>query len=148
MHPFKISVTKAVYNESDSTIIVNSKFFIDDFEVALQEFKGDKSFRLSEHANSDELRVLIASYLDSTLTLTTDKKINLKLFNVQFNELVVQCEQCASDVAPFNKIEVKNSMLIEVFEMQENLFTIRKLGFGEKSVRTNYEKTKDITYWW
>lgn len=147
MHPFKISVTEAVYDESDSTIVVNSKIFIDDFEVALQEFARNKSFRLSEYSNSGNLRELISRYLNDRLELTTNKKINLKLLNIRFDDLVIWCEQRSSGVEPFSKIEVKNTILFDTFETQQNLFKIKKTGFKEKGIRLNYRKSKDIISW-
>ena len=147
MHPFKISVTEAMYDESDSTIVVNSKIFIDDFEVALQAFAHDKSFRLSEYSNSGNLRELISSYLDSRLELTTHKKINLQLSNLRFDDLVIWCEQRSKGVEPFNKIEIKNTILVDTFETQQNLFKIKKSGSGEKGIRSNKRKSKDVIFW-
>lgn len=123
-HKYYVSMTKIKYVKEESSIQITMRFFIDDIEKTLNN-RFKKDFKL---ATTEELQ-------------NTDKFLNLYIhqkFEIQINNQLIEYsflgKKYDNDVMFFymestgieniNSIEVKNSMLLETFEEQQNFIKL------------------------
>ena len=123
-HKYYVSMTKIKYVKEESSIQITMRFFIDDIEKTLNN-RFKKDFKL---ATTEELQ-------------DTDKFLNLYIhqkFEIQINNQLIEYsflgKEYDNDVMFFymestgikniNSIEVKNSMLLETFEEQQNFIKL------------------------
>ncbi len=123
-HKYYVSMTKIKYVKEESSIQITMRFFIDDIEKTLNN-RFKKDFKL---ATTEELQ-------------DTDKFLNLYIhqkFEIQINNQLIEYsflgKKYDNDVMFFymestgieniNSIEVKNSMLLETFEEQQNFIKL------------------------
>lgn len=122
-HKFYVSVTNIDYSQKDQSIQIISRIFIDDFENTLKEiYRIDpKLMSDSELSNID---FYIERYLNQHLQVKINgKKAGLKYLGKNYDNDVVKCFIEIDNIKPENllSIEIKNSLLFELFEEQNNI---------------------------
>ena len=128
VHKHYISLTQIEYNENEKSLQITMRFFIDDLEKAVGG-RFDKNLALAtpeELKNSD---AFIQRYLDSKFKLWLNKtEITPNYLGKQYEDDQVFFFLEVNDVEKIEVIGVQNSMLMEVFEEQQNYV---KMTIGE-----------------
>ena len=123
-HKYYVSMTKIKYVKEERSVQITMRFFIDDIEKTLNN-RFKKDFKL---ATDEESKVS-----DKFLNLYIHQKFEIKLNN-QLAEYTYLGKEYKNDVVFFylesteidtiNSIEVKNRMLLETFEEQQNFIKL------------------------
>ena len=122
LHKHYISLTQIEYNEGEKALQITMRFFIDDLEKAVGK-RFDKNLALATEEELKNANAYIERYLDSKFKLWINGTARELLDNPETRE-DIELEK----VENIEIIEVQNSMLMEVYEEQQNYI---KLNIGE-----------------
>lgn len=133
-HKFYVSVTDASYNEKNQRIEMISRVFIDDFEDVINLRYGT-NFVFEKGAESEEKEKYIAAYLEKKLKFVVENKeypITYlgKKFDVDQIKLFIEVNY----IPNFDKIEVTNLVLTDLYDTQKNLFHLKHKGKTKSTV--------------
>ncbi len=124
-HEHYISLTQIEYNSSEKSLQITMRFFIDDLEKAVGG-RFDKNLAL---ATPDELKnsnVYIERYLDTKFNLWingTQRTPNYLGKQYEDDQVFFFLE--INKVENIEMVEIQNSMLMEVYEEQQNYVKLR-----------------------
>ena len=123
----------------DTTVIARIRMFRDDLEHGLARFHKSDSATV---ANSTRLDTLVAPYLAKTFTLTADGKV----LTGEVTQVGVEKDEAGWPMvwvlvqyrvkSPVKRLGVKDEILFELFDNQQNLVHLLALPSGER--RTLY----------
>jgi len=123
-HKYYVSMTKIKYVKEEEAIQITMRFFIDDVEKTLNN-RFKKDFKLATTEEDKEADKFINLYIHQKFEV----KINNQLIEYTFlgkeykNDIVFFYLE-STDIHNINSIEIKNSMLFEMFEEQQNFIKI------------------------
>ena len=123
-HKYYVSMTKIKYVKEEEAIQITMRFFIDDVEKTLNN-RFKKDFKLATTEEDKEADKFINLYIHQKFEV----KINNQLIEYTFlgkeykNDIVFFYLE-STDIHNINSIEIKNSMLFEMFEDQQNFIKI------------------------
>ena len=126
-HEFHISKCSIEYNEKESALQLTLHIFIDDLEDALRLQGADKLFICTEK-EADKAEEYIYKYLQQKLKISLDDKVvNFTFVGKEVSEdlVAVWCYLEVENIQPFSKLHVKNNTLLEAFEDQKNIISIK-----------------------
>lgn len=127
MHDFHLSKCEIEYSQSELSLQISISLFIDDLELALQQ-EGFDSLRICTQKEAPEAEQLILAYLDKNLQLTVDNQsAQLEWVGKEASEdlAAVWCYLQISGINPQKKISIRNEVLMELFEDQQNLVKLK-----------------------
>lgn len=128
LHKHYISLTQIEYNEGEKALQITMRFFIDDLEKAV-ETRFDKNLALATEDELKNANAYIERYLDSKFKLWingTEQSPNYLGKQYEDDQVFFFLE--LEKVENIEIIEVQNSVLMEVYEEQQNYI---KLSIGE-----------------
>ncbi len=127
LHPFHVSVTDIKYKQEKKAIQISSRIFLDDLELALQEYSGNNKLDIMEPNNWEFINDNLKQYLLSKIELRDEKnrKYELNYIGAEIEEDVMWCYMEVEKVRKIESVTVKNSILFEVWSDQENLVHFR-----------------------
>lgn len=138
-HPFHLSVCDMEYSERDKTIQVSHRIFIDDLENALSRMSEKKVFM--HQTDKEVIRNLLEKYLEKNFSIQLESgSADAKFIGYEIDKDVVWCYQETSKLNPFTSIRIKNTVLYEVFDDQQNIIHLSLSG-EVKSLKLNRKKT-------
>ncbi len=126
-HEFHISKCSIEYNEKESALQLTLHIFIDDLEEALRLQGADKLFICTEK-ESEKAEAYIYKYLQQKLKISLDDKAVSYTFvgkEVSEDLVAVWCYLEVENIKPFTKLYVKNNTLLEAFDDQKNIISIK-----------------------
>lgn len=125
-HPFHVSVCDINFNAETSAVEITHKIFLDDLENALRNEAG-RSVDLVKNIGTDEFEALLVKYLQSNFSCAVDgKKTTLTYVGSEIQADALWVYQEAVNVDTFTRVEVKNTILFELFDDQTNLVHVKK----------------------
>lgn len=125
-HEFHISKCLIEYNEKEKALQVTLHLFIDDLEEALREQGADKLFICTEK-ESEKAEEYIYKYLQQKLEISLDEQgVDYTFLGKEMSEdmIAVWCYLELENVESFNKLYVKNRILVDTFDDQKNIISI------------------------
>jgi hypothetical protein len=138
-HPFHVSVCDIYFDSRKNELQVAQRIFLDDFENALRKSSG-KDIDLVKIYDSDRGQKLITDYLVSNFRVKFEGKITiLKYVGAEIEEDVIWCYFTISPVRSMQQIEMKNTILFELFDDQSNLV---HFNFNDKTKSFNLNKNE------
>lgn len=138
-HPFHVSVCDIYFDSRKNELQVAQRIFLDDFENALRKSSG-KDIDLVKIYDSDRGQRLITDYLVSNFRVKFEGKITiLKYVGAEIEEDVIWCYFTISPVRSMQQIEMKNTILFELFDDQSNLV---HFNFNDKTKSFNLNKNE------
>jgi hypothetical protein len=129
-HEYYVSVTKVEYVKEQKSVQIISQIFMDDFEKLLRE-RYDKSITL---AKKNELNsVAIETYMQKYLQYKLNFKINskdmvFKFIGKEYKDDIVYCYLEIENVKNIKTITIKNEVLFDIFEDQQNILRTKING--------------------
>jgi hypothetical protein len=146
LHPIHLSISDIEYNKNEKSLEIIHKVFIDDFEKIL-ELTYKQRLHLAtnnEHPDTDKF---IEDYLKKNFTLTIDGKLQKIDFHGKFNNakediFAIWILGKVENVSQLKTIKVKNGILKDLYEDQDNFVHIKYLG-QKKSMRFKEEDAED-----
>lgn len=145
IHKFYVSVTNVEYVEEEKSLQITSRIFIDDLEELLA-VRYDIEAALAtanEVNNSDDL---ISKYLNSKFEIKINGQSKAYSFlGKEYRDDLIVCylEIPGIDIPNVSSIEVRNDVLTELFEEQQNVVHL-KIGTKKKSFILMRENNKGM----
>ena len=127
-HKFYVSVTDVMHKEETGEVQVISRLFVDDFQLLLQT-RYDKSLRLTSGELDEKTQTFIQKYFDQKFRLRFNgRPQNLNYIGSKFEDDRIVCFFEGKFEGTINDIKVKNTLLIDLYETQKNLFHFTRNG--------------------
>lgn len=132
-HPFHVSVMSIHHASDENTLQITLKIFADDLEEAL----NDEQFRTPEQAFVDVLNPKDPQSLDQYVEKYLRKHMNLKVngkdvkaayLGKEVEDMAMWCYFEVSDVKQLESIQVRSSILTEIFDDQINIVHVNYGG--------------------
>jgi hypothetical protein len=139
-HPFHVSVCDMVYDSRQQNLEISVRIFLDDLEKGLQGYTQNPSFFLQEGIDTAYLNQSLEGYINQKLIILNLKgdTLSYKYWGFEEDLDVMWCYFEVFDLSAFEGLEIRNEILLEVYDDQENLVHLRNDG-DVKSARM-YEK--------
>ena len=127
-HKFYVSVTEIEHNEKNETLQVISRVFTDDFENVLK-MRFDPTIRLGEKVETQGVNVHIEKYLNQRFAVEVNgKPLKAKFLGKEYeNDMIIFYIEIPN-VKEMKKIQVKNTLLLDMFDEQKNLIHVEYKG--------------------
>ena len=126
-HEYYVSVTSVTYAQEEEALQIISQIFIDDFEKALQ-LRYDKDILLAIEDESKSADALMERYLSAKLKLWVNgKEVKFKFLGKEYKDDIAYCYLEVLGVSDLKSLAMRNEILLEVFETQQNIARFKVL---------------------
>lgn len=129
-HKFYLSVTNIVYNEKDDALQITSRVFIDDLEDLLKE-RYDIIGNLGTDIESGLADEYLEKYLRTKFTLEINGEIKPFDFlgrKYDTDVIIFYLEVPKVDLSSITSIQVKNEVLTDLYDEQQNIVHFKIKG--------------------
>ena len=120
-HPFYISLTEIKFNSKEKSLEISQKIFWDDLEVHLTEIHKAKIDFLKPREKAELDKKLKQYILQNNEVLVNGKKVELNYLGYEIEEDAAWFYLEAKQVSVPLQVEVKNSILHQHFNSQQNI---------------------------
>lgn len=130
VHPFHVSVSDIKYKEDKKAIQISMRIFLDDLELALQEFSGDDKLDITDQAYWGAVKDNLRPYVLERFKAWNekDKAYEISYVGAEKEDDVMWCYIEIEKVKKLKKVTIQNTILHEVWADQENLVHFRAFG--------------------
>ncbi|MCS6969133.1 MAG: hypothetical protein RMJ44_10600 [Cytophagales bacterium] len=145
LHPIHISLCEIRFNPSSKQLEITHKIFIDDLENALEHHYQLRTYLATakEHPDSEKL---IERYLRQRFECTANNKpVQWKYLGREYELDAIWIYLEAEQESPLQSIEVRNSVLLELFDDQINFIQVDSSG-ERKNLRLGRHQEKGWLY--
>ncbi len=126
-HPFHVSVCEIAYDHKDKALEITHRIFLDDMENALQEYHGLTSFDITRPIENHDLNELFYAYFNENFKIKVNKEaLKYEFIGYELEKDVIYAYLEVLNLSSFNDLEVFNTILIQMFDDQENLVHVKK----------------------
>lgn len=141
-HKYYISSTKIEYKKESKTIQITMRFFIDDLQETINRTYS-KDVELALPNEPKEIDSLINNYISKKLEviINTNKKA-YSFLGKEYNNDEIYIYLEIENVEFIKAIEIKNSMLMEIFSEQQNIIKLY-INDTKKTFLLTKQKDKD-----
>ena len=146
-HPLYLSICQIDHNAENKSLEVSVRIFDTDIIEAL-EAKGVKNIHLGTASELDGLDSLIANYIQENIQIAVEgKKVAGNFLGKEVEGDVVWSYVEFLNVPSVSSIQVKNTLLFELFDSQQNIVHVKvngktrslRLHIGEKSGEIEFD---------
>ena len=142
-HKYYISSTKIEYKKESKTIQITMRFFIDDLQETINRTYSE-SVELALPNETAKIDSFISNYISKKLeVIINSNKKTYSFLGKEYNNDEIYIYLEIENVEFINKIEVKNSMLMEIFPEQQNIIKLY-LNDAKKTFLLTKQKDKDL----
>lgn len=126
-HPFHVSVSDIKFKEDKKAIQISTRIFLDDLELALQNYSENPKLDIGDEANWEFINETLKSYTLERMKLWDEKgkEYQLNYIGAEIEDDVMWCYIEIEKIKKLKQVKVWNSMLHEVWGDQENLVHFR-----------------------
>ena len=145
VHKFYVSVTNIEYTEKDQAFQITTRIFIDDLETALNA-RYEVDAQLASEKEIEQSDELINKYLNTKVSIKINGQERSFVFlGKEYKDDLVICYMELSNIvlSELRSIEVRNDLLTEFFEEQQNVVHL-KIGENKKSFILVRENNKGM----
>ncbi len=133
LHKFYVSRCMIEYKQDQKALQVSMHIFIDDLERALEEMGAKKLF-ICTRKEAEEADQHIYNYLNKHFILSVDGESQPyqyvgKEISEDFSGVWIYLE--VTDVEVGEQLMVKNNILMEIFDDQKNIVSVKGMGTKE-----------------
>lgn len=125
-HEFFVTVTEGEYKETENTFQFTIKFIGHDLEKVL-EMSGTPELNLGTKQELADAHEYILKYINNHFSINcNDKNLTLKMIGKEVgNDDFISCYLESEKVENIQNIEIKNTLLTEIFSAQENILHLK-----------------------
>ena len=148
VHEFHISKCVIECNEEAKAIQVSLHIFIDDLEEALRQQGADKLFICTEK-ESEKAEKYMNRYLQRHFVLIVNgEQVEYEFIGKEISKdlAAVWCYLEFKDITEIKSIELKNDLLMEVFDDQRNIISLSANDKEEYLMFDRDNATKTINF--
>lgn len=143
IHKYYISVTQVNYVKEKKSVQITSRIFIDDLENLLIE-RYDENLKLGDDTQSDVVDGYIERYLKDKIKFKINTlDVNFIFLGKEYDGDIVRCYLEIENVSNIASIEIKNQVLFDLFEEQQNMIKL-KINSKNKSFMLSSQKDKAL----
>ena len=125
LHKIHVSLTNIVYKKESKTLQITTRVFIDDIENAINKKYGLK-LEFDTEKETSETDKYLKKYFEENLKITIDnQEITLSYLGKEYDEDIVYVYFEMENIPDFKQIEVKNTVLFDLFDDQQNIIKIK-----------------------
>lgn len=142
-HKYYVSITEAEYNMSSKTIEISVKFIGHDLEKALKD-AGIPELNLGTSNESDKANHYLKKYIEKHLLIKADgNELDYTFIGKEVNnDDFIYCYIETNQLEKPKEVEIKNTLLIEVFNEQVNTVYL-KVGQTKQTYTFNKGKVRE-----
>jgi hypothetical protein len=143
IHKYYLSVTDLKYNEEEKSIQMITRLFYDDLEEVLQE-RYDETILVDKTADQDKLDRYIARYFKAKLEIKVNGTLQeINYLGKEYEDDYIVCYLEVIDIETINELEIKSTLLMDLFTEQKNMVHTDILG-KKKSLLLRDGNTKAL----
>ena len=121
LHKFHLSNTKVVYNEKDKAVQITMRCFVDDIEKTIDE-GNNISIELGNERQLKNADKFLKEYLLDNFSISiNDKNKSINYLGNEVEKDIVFFYFEINNIPSFSKISVKNTVLLNTFDDQQNI---------------------------
>lgn len=146
-HPLHISVTEIEYNEKNKSFEIMMRIFTDDLEEGVRRQQKDMRLNIMQPPAGKTTDQLIEAYLAAHFRLSVDNKVRkADYLGHELEADAVICYIEVTGIKSWKTIEIKNNILMEVYDDQSNIVNVT-VNDKVKSLRlTESEQSGRFTF--
>ena len=123
-HKFYLSLTDIVYDQQEERLEITSDVFIDDFQNLLEK-RYQRNFLLVEGDEYDYTKKYIKKYLADKFSIRLKgEQLRIKYLGKDYRDDRLRFYLYVNNIRPFNKIQITNKILMDLFEDQKNMIQV------------------------
>lgn len=139
LHKFYVSVNQVDFVPNKKALEISSRIFIDDIDLALEKKYGKKCYLGTSKETSESIDFL-KKYLKEKFSIKVNGQQKEIIFlGKEIEENVLICYLTIKDVEKVNSLEIKNTILMELYD-QQHIFHTNILG-NKKSILLTFSET-------
>ena len=143
-HPVHVSVTNIEYIESEKRFEVSFKLFYDDFETIISE-KYNVQLHLGTEKKLENEDIYFLMYIKERFQLFADGEVLEPRFKSRrMNDDSIWLYFYFEKITSAKKIEVRNSLMMDLFMDQKNLVIIKSKGLEKGYILKSKNDKIDI----
>ncbi|MBL7861216.1 MAG: hypothetical protein JNJ65_08640 [Cyclobacteriaceae bacterium] len=144
LHPIHLSVSEINYSEKDKALQITSRIFLDDLEASIRNQRNQQDLDILEPGAGITAEQLIGEYVLKRFTVKLDSKIQrVNFLGFEREDPAVICYFEIENVKRFKTIEVKNEVIMDLYDDQSNIVHVTYKG-PVKSTRLMRDKPADV----
>jgi len=126
-HPFHVSVCEITYDQEDKALEITHRIFLDDMENALREYHDLTQFDITRPKENLDLNELLRVYIIENFKIKINEEAKkYEFIGYELEKDVIYAYLQVVNLTSFNDLEVFNTILIQLFDDQENLVHVKK----------------------
>jgi len=142
LHKFYVSVNQIDYVQKKKALEITSRIFIDDIDLALEKKYG-KKFYLGTSKETSESLDFLKKYLKEKFSIKVNEQQKEIIFlGKEIEENVLICYLTIKDVEKVNSLEIKNTILMELYDQQHIFHT--NISGNKKSILLTTSETQRL----
>lgn len=127
-HEYYVSVTNVEYVKEEKSVQIITQIFIDDFEKMIQE-RFDDRITLATDNESIMVEDYMQRYLSDKLKVTiNDQSLDFNFIGKEYKDDITYCYLEIEDVEEIKSIEIKNRVLFDTYQDQQNIVRLKLYG--------------------
>jgi len=127
-HKYYLSVSDVVYNKEEQSLQIITRLFFDDLEDVLRE-RYDESIIVDETQDQKKLDRYIKKYLERKLQIKVNDTVRiLNYIGKEYEDDFVVCYIEVTDINNVKKLQIENTLLMDIFPEQKNMMHTDVLG--------------------
>lgn len=120
-HQFYVSITQINYIPEKQSVQIISRFFIDDFETALNKQYNNKLILGDEEA-SETTNSYIKDYLENRMRIKINNQpVSIHYIGKAYEGAIMLCYIEVREVPMIHTFEISNKVLFDIYEDQKNI---------------------------
>ena len=144
-HKFYVSVNQIDFVPKKKALEITSRIFIDDLDLALEK-KFKKKVYLATSKEISESKELLQKYFADKFFIKVNGQLKqLNFLGKEVEENVLICYFVVKDVEKVNSLEIKNTVLMELYD-QQHIFHTNVLGEKQSILLTNGNTSGVLKY--
>jgi hypothetical protein len=143
VHKYYVAVFQVEYAPAKKQLQITGRIFVDDLEKALSTKYG-KKFYLGTSKELPESTEILKKYIADKISFKVNgKPAMLTLFTHEYEDDMLVCYLTAPAPKKITSIEVRNTVLFELFREQQNMINAN-LNNERKSLLLSYDTPQGI----
>jgi len=134
IHKFFVSVTEVELNKEEKSVQIITRLFIDDIEEVLEKRYNISKLYLGEEKENPLVDQYLTEYLTQKMSFVINgREVELTFIGKEYEDDLMICYLEIQKIRSIKTIELKNEVLMDVFEEQQNIVHV-KIEDERKSV--------------
>jgi hypothetical protein len=135
IHAYYVSVSEVYHNPKNGSLEISMKIFIDDLELAIRKFEHSEITISKQGDFSGTKNSLEAYLLDKFQILINKNPVEMHMIGYELEDDAILCYIEIENVREIKTVDVKNSIICEIYDEQINLTHFQYKG-QLKSLKT------------